>query len=141
MAENDFWQNWDFYNLFVKIFWVPYRTRNLTYDSFLESLGCLVYCVKISRLGIAPAKSCLGRYASCSLCWQICRIFQNSDQNGKVGKNPGTFWNCKFYGRNLIKLWIFSKWFYNFSFTNEKENNVLTQAAQFAYVGIFNEKW
>ena len=35
---------------------------------------------------------------------------------------------------------MLSKWFYNFSFTNEKENNVLTQASQFAYVGNFNEK-
>ena len=34
---------------------------------------------------------------------------------------------------------MFSKWFHNFSFTNEKENNVLTQASQLAYVGILME--
>ena len=55
-------------------------------------------------------------------------------------ENQGQIWEpfetVNFMAETLLSCEFFSKWFYNFSFTNEKENNVLTQASQFAYVGI-----
>ena len=58
----------------------------------------------------------------------------------KTEKIREPFETVNFMAETLLSCECFPSGFIIFHSQNEKENNVLTQASQFAYMGIFNEK-